>query len=186
LDASVRQTIRTKEYAISDPDAAPPSDQALHLHRGRTWHELPVGLSFRTGSRTVTESDFVQFVTWAGFTEPLFMDASDVLASNGHRLVPAALTYSVAEGLVIQTLAFAGTGIAFLGMTLTARRPVYVGDTLHAVVTITESRPTKQQDRGMVASTVSVRNQHCEEVLEYAPTRLVRSKTLDDGGAGSP
>jgi len=165
---------------MSDTDSTSPSDQAPHLHRGRTWHELPVGLSFRTGSRTVTESDFVQFITWAGFTEPLFMDASDILESNGRRLVPAALTYSVAEGLVIQTLAFAGTGIAFLGMTLTARRPVYVGDTLHAVVTITESRATKNPDRGMVASTVSVRNQHRDEVLEYAPTRLVRSTMLDE------
>ncbi|OBG90480.1 acyl dehydratase [Mycobacterium sp. E3251] len=159
---------------MSDPVPASTAEQATHLHRGRTWDELPVGLSFRTGSRTVTEADFVQFVTWAGFTEPLFMDASDVLESNGRRLVPAALTYSVAEGLLIQTLAFAGTGIAFLGMTLTARRPVYVGDTLHAVVTITESRATKKPDRGMVASTVSVRNQHGEEVLEYTPTRLVR------------
>ena len=170
---------------MSDSVATSPSDQAPHLHRGRTWHELPVGLTFRTAGRTVTESDFIQFVTWAGFTEPLFMDASDVLECNGRRLVPAALTYSVAEGLVIQTLAFAGTGIAFLGMTLTVRRPVYVGDTLHAVVTITESRATKNPDRGMVASTVSVRNQQCEEVLEYAPTRLVRSTTLDDGSTGS-
>ncbi|MEZ0351973.1 MaoC family dehydratase N-terminal domain-containing protein [Mycobacterium sp. pR1184] len=171
---------------MRDPVAPSPTDQAPYLHRGRTWRELPVGLSFRTGSRTVTESDFVQFVTWAGFTEPLFLDASDVVASNGRRLVPAALTYSLAEGLVIQTLAFAGTGIAFLGMTLTARRPVHVGDTLHAVVTIAESRATKKPDRGMVASTVSVRNQHDEEVLEYTPTRLVRSGTLDDVDDGKP
>ncbi|ORA19905.1 FAS1-like dehydratase domain-containing protein [Mycobacterium arosiense] len=161
---------------MNDPIPASPAGQAPHLHRGRTWDELPVGMAFRTGGRTITESDFVQFVTWAGFTEPLFMDASDVLARNGGRLVPAALTYAVAEGLVIQTLAFAGTGIAFLSMTLTARRPVYVGDTLHAVVTITESRATKTPDRGMVASTVSVRNQHDEEVLEYTPTRLVRGR----------
>lgn len=165
---------------MTGPSPVSPTDQAPHLHRGRSWDELPVGLSFCTGGRTVTESDFVQFVTWAGFTEPLFMDASDVLASNGRRVVPAALTYAVAEGLVIQTLAFAGTGIAFLGMTLTARRPVYVGDTLHAVVTITESRATKTPDRGVVASNVSVRNQHGEEVVQYTPTRLVRSSTLDD------
>ncbi|GAT17564.1 putative uncharacterized protein [Mycolicibacterium thermoresistibile] len=82
----------------------------------------------------------------------------------------------MAEGLVIQTLAFAGIGVAFLSMTLTARRPVYLGDTLHAVVTVTESCATKNPDRGMVVSNVSVRNHNDEEVLEYIPTRLVRSR----------
>jgi acyl dehydratase len=164
-----------------DAVADPPSDQVSLLHRGRTWQELPVGLAFRTGTRTVTEADFVQFVTWAGFTEPLFLDASEHLATNGGRLVPAALTYSLAEGLVVQTLAFAGTGIAFLGMTMQARRPVYVGDTLHAVITVTESRATKDPGRGLVASIVSIRNQRGEEVLNYTPTRLVRS-TPPTGG----
>ena len=165
---------------MTHPAQTASGDQIPHLHRGRSWQDLPLGFSFRTGARTVTETDVVQFVTWAGFTEPLFMDASDNLASNGGRLVPAALTYSLAEGLVIQTLAFAGTGIAFLGMSMTARGPLHVGDTLHAVVTITESRATKRPDRGLVASTVSVRNQHGEEVLEYTPTRLVRSNPPSD------
>ena len=44
--------------------------------------------AFRTGTRTITETDFVHFITWAGFTEPLFFDSSDGSA----RLIPAALT----------------------------------------------------------------------------------------------
>ncbi|EHI13621.1 hypothetical protein MPHLEI_24204 [Mycolicibacterium phlei RIVM601174] len=163
-----------REDPAREHPAAPEEAVASPLHRGLTWEELPVGLSFRTGARTITETDFINFVTWAGFTEPLFLDASDSAAGHGRRLVPAALTYSLAEGLVIQTLAFAGTGIAFLGMDLKVRQPVYVGDTVHAVVAISESRATRNPSRGLVVSTIKVHNHHGDEVLEYSPARLVR------------
>lgn len=143
---------------------------------GRTWRELPAGTVFRTGTRTITEFDLMQFVTLAGFMEPLFVDASVNYAENTPRLVPAALTLAIAEGLVVQTHTFAGTGIAFLGMELTAPKPVTVGDTLYAVVEITESRATRTAERGLVGSIVDVYNQGGEQVLQYMPTRLVRTE----------
>jgi acyl dehydratase len=51
---------------------------------------------------------------------------------------------------------------------------VFVGDTVHAVVEVTESRASSKPDRGVVASTVSVLNQHGQVVLRYAPVRLMR------------
>ena len=46
------------------------------------------------------------------------------------RLVPGALTFALAEGLLMQTNVIHGTGIAFLGTTMTVTAPVFVGDTI--------------------------------------------------------
>jgi acyl dehydratase len=61
-----------------------------------------------------------------------------------------------------------------MSMELSVRKPVYVGDTLHAIVTTTESRPSSKPGRGVVTARVSVRNQRDEEVLVFTPVRLIR------------
>jgi acyl dehydratase len=152
-----------------------PSSQVDLLVRGKTWEEMTAGSSFRTAKRTVTEADLIQFITWGGFNEPLFYDASHA-ASGGYtgRLIPGAMIYCIAEGLILQTNVLNGTGLAFMSMQLSVKKPVYVGDTLHAIVTTTESRPSSKPGRGVVTTTVSVRNQHDDEVLVFTPIRLIR------------
>ncbi|WP_328351018.1 MaoC family dehydratase N-terminal domain-containing protein [Streptomyces sp. NBC_00457] len=154
--------------------------EAPLLVRGLTYEEMPVGQIFRTARRTVTETDLVNFVTWGGFTEPLFWDASHA-ADGGYtgRLVPGGLTYCLAEGLVLQTNVLHGTGLAFLHMELSVKGPVYVGDTLYAVVETTDSRPSSKPGRGVVTSRISVRNQRDEEVLVYTPVRLIRGRDYE-------
>jgi acyl dehydratase len=146
--------------------------------RGRTWEEQPVGLSFRTLGRTITEADLVTFVSAWGFNEPLFMDARYVEEHTPYtgRLVPGALTYAIAEGLVLQTQVINGTGLAFVHMELDVVAPVYVGDTVEVVVEVTESRPTSKAGRGLVTTRNSVRNQRDEEVLVYTPVRVIRGR----------
>ncbi|MEU1271847.1 MaoC/PaaZ C-terminal domain-containing protein [Streptomyces sp. NPDC005799] len=150
------------------------------LVKGLTYEEMPVGQVFRTARRTVTETDLVNFVTWGGFTEPLFWDATHA-AEGGYtgRLVPGGLTYCLAEGLVLQTNVLHGTGLAFLHMELTVHGPVYVGDTLYAVVETTGSRPSSKPGRGVVTSRVTVRNQRDEAVLVYCPVRLIRGRDYE-------
>jgi len=152
------------------PDAEP-------LIRGTTFEDMTVGSRFMTAHRTVTETDLVNFVTLCGFNEPLFWDARHA-ATAGYegRLVPGALTYSLAEGLVIQTHVLHGTGLAFMGMQLDVKKPVFVGDTIHAVVEVTDSRPASSGGRGVVTTRVGVRNQRDEEVLVYTPVRLIRGR----------
>jgi acyl dehydratase len=147
--------------------------------QGRTWEDQPVGFAFRTPGRTVTEHDLMTFVTLGGFNEPLFMDASYVEQHTPYsgRLIPGALTYTLAEGLVIQTHVIHGTGIAFVHMDLDIKAAVYVGDTLSVVVEVTECRPASKGGRGIVTSRNSVRNQRDEEVLVYTPVRLLRGKS---------
>ena len=145
--------------------------------KGRTWEEMAVGSTLRTASRTVTETDLVNFVTLFGFNEPLFWDARHAAtAGYAGRLVPGALIYCMAEGLVLQTHLLHGTGLAFMSMQLDVKKPVFVGDTLSAVVEVTDARKTSTGERGVVTARVSVRNQDDDEVLVYTPVRLIRGR----------
>lgn len=82
----------------------------------------------------------------------------------------------------MQTNVLNGTGLAFMHMELTNRNPVYVGDTLNAVVTTTEARASSKAGRGVVTSKISVRNQRDEEVLVFTPVRLMRGRDFAAAG----
>lgn len=157
------------------------SSQVEPLVRGMTWEQMTPGSTFRTAKRTVTETDLVQFITWGGFNEPLFYDASHAQAGGyTGRLIPGAMIYCIAEGLILQTNVLNGTGLAFMHMELTVKRPVYVGDTLHALVHTVESRASSKPGRGVVTAFVSVRNQHDDEVLTFTPVRLIRGADFEE------
>jgi acyl dehydratase len=145
------------------------------LGEGLTWEQMKVGGAFRTAARTITETDLVNFVNLGGFNEPLFYDASHA-GAGGYtgRLVPGGMVYMVAEGLVLQTNALHGTGLAFMHMEFDIKGPTYVGDTLHVVVETTEARPSSKPGRGVVTSRCSIRNQRGEEIAVYTPVRLIR------------
>lgn len=152
--------------------------------RGLCWQDMVVGDTLTTGSRTITESDLVTFITSACFLEPLFLDAR-VTAGEGPyngRLVPGALTFVFAEGLVMLTGVIHGTGLAFLGTELRVIAPVYVGDTIDVEVEVTEARASRTPGRGVVTTRNRVRNQRGEEVLVYTPTRLILGR---DGPAAA-
>src|SRR5437868_3757573 len=115
---------------------------------GQTWEEMTPGSAFRTATRTITETDLVNFITLFGFNEPLFWDGRHAAeAGYSGRLVPGALTYCIAEGLTIQTHVIHGTGLAFMHMEVDVRRPVFVGDTVACIVEVTEARPSSKPGR---------------------------------------
>jgi acyl dehydratase len=156
------------------------------LAQGQTWEEMTVGSAFRTAARTITETDLITFITWSGFTEALFLDASHA-AGGGYtgRLVPGALVYCLGEGLVIQSNVLNGTGLAFMSMDLTIKRPAYVGDTIHVVVEVTQARAASSGKRGVVTTRNTVRNQRGEDVLVYTPVRLIRGRGYQPRGEAS-
>jgi acyl dehydratase len=147
------------------------------LGKGLTWEDMKAGHQFRTAGRTITEADLVNFISSLGFTEALFLDASHAAEADfPGRLIPGAMTYCVAEGLVLQTNVLQGTGIAFMHMDYDVKRPVFVGDTLCAVVTTTESRASSRPGCGVVKADVQIFNQSGEEVAVYRPVRLIRGR----------
>jgi acyl dehydratase len=151
--------------------------------RGLTFEETTIGTSFRTLARTVSETDIVNFVNLCGFTEPLFMDMEYVARESvfGRRAAPGALTLALSEGLIMQTGAIHGTGMAFLGGDLKLGGPVLAGDTIHVEVEVVDRRETKKPDRGIVTYQHRVRNQRGELVLEARLQRMIKRAPLAPG-----
>jgi acyl dehydratase len=103
-----------------------------------------------------------------GLTEELFSVKRD------RQLVPGALVYSLAEGLLLPSMQ--DTGVAFLGATLDVKAPTYVDDTIHVECEVIEARLTSKGDRGLVRFSNSVVNQNGEAVLTYNPLRLLKKE----------
>jgi len=138
--------------------------------RGFAFEDLKVGMKFRTHRRTILEADLAAFINLAWLTEELFA----VEEENKKRLVPGALVYSFAEGLLLPTMQ--DTGLAFLNATLDVKGPTVVGDTLHVECEVLEQRLASKGDRGLVRFSNRVTNQRNEVVLEYNPLRLLKKK----------
>ena len=151
-------------------------DRTLGL--GFTWEQLSAGQRFRTLNRTITETDLVMFIGVTGMLETIFIDrtfGADKGAIQG-QFVPAALTYSLIEGLLCQSM-IQGTGLAMLELNKKVLKPVRVGDTIHAEVEVTSVRPTSKGNRGIVASKIDIKNQSGEVVISYEATRMLAGKS---------
>jgi hypothetical protein len=74
------------------------------LGLGLCFEDLPVGRKFRTIGRTLTEADLVGFIGVTGMTEVLFTNREFLERENDikARVVPAAMVYAFAEGLLVQ------------------------------------------------------------------------------------
>ena len=144
--------------------------------QGVTFEKHVIGRVYRTLARTVSETDIVSFVNQCGFTEPLFLDMEYVKRESvfGRRAAPGALTFSLSEGLVMQTGLIHGTGMAWLGGELRIVAPVLEGDTIHVEVEVADKRETKKADRGIVTYRHRVLNQRDEVVLEATIQRMIR------------
>lgn len=146
------------------------------MMRGRYWQELELGPLGRTLRRTITETDLVNFISTTGMLEAIFIDADYPGAAIPGRLVPAALTQCLIEGMLFQTV-IQGVGLALLEIVTKAHGPVRVGDSVWATVETVEIKPTSKNNRAVVTSDVKVFNQTDELVLSYTVKRMT---------AGSP
>jgi acyl dehydratase len=149
--------------------------KGIRLGRGMVWDDLAQGTWFHTVGRTITEADLSSFCNLTWLTEELFTNAAERedMVLKG-RVVPAALVYSFAEGLL--TPFMQGTGLAFLHAELDVKGPTCVGDTIHLECEVTELRPTSKSDRGLVRTANHVINQRGETILIYTPLRLLRRR----------
>lgn len=141
--------------------------------------DFETGQVTQTMARTVTEADIVNFVTFAGIFEELFLNA-DYAREEGlfkGRNAPGFLALVFAEGLYTLT-GKTHHGRALLGIDevrLTA--PVYAGDTIHAEITVLEARPSQSRPGlGVLTLGHSVLNQDGVQVMRYRTTRLLESR----------
>lgn len=139
---------------------------------GLYWDELQIGDNFKTCARTITETDLVNFYCLTWCTEELFTNQHDrdALAIKG-RVVPGALVYAYAEGLIVPSIQH--TGLAFLETTMQVKGPTLVGDTIQVEVEVIELKSTSKPDRGLIRTRNVVRNQAGDIMIEYTPLRLL-------------
>ncbi len=145
---------------------------------GLYFEDLPVGRTFRTIGRTVTEPDIVNFIGCTGMLEVLFTNVEFLRQESDikGRPAPAALAYTFAEGLLAQAT-MQHTGYAFLHMDLNVENPVFAGDTIHAEVEVIEARLSRSRPgRGLVRTRNRVVKQDGTVVLVYTPLRMIKCR----------
>ena len=149
---------------------------------GLHFEDLPVGRTFRTIGRTVTEPDIVNFISCTGMLEVLFTNVEFLRQESDikGRPAPAALAYTFAEGLLVQAT-MQHTGYAFLHMELNVESPVFAGDTIHVEVEVIDARLSRSRPgRGLVRTRNRVVKEDGTVVLVYTPLRMIKCR---DGAA---
>jgi len=152
--------------------------------RGRFFEEFKVGEQFETGSRTVTETDVVNFAGVSGDFYPLHMD--EVYAESTPfkgRIAHGLCGLSIASGLCIQTGVFDKTLLAFLNMTWKFAKPIRMGDTLTVKLEVVEKKETRQKDRGIVVLAVLVTNQD-QEIVQEGQWTVILSRRPTENSTG--
>jgi len=124
------------------------------------FEDLEPGQEVRTVGRTITETDLVTFAGLSGDHNPLHTDA--VYAGQGpygKRIAHGLLGLAVASGLVARLGLFERSIIAFRELTCKFRKPVFIGDTIYAVVCVNSTKALPRVGGGMVELDVRVYNQ---------------------------
>lgn len=145
--------------------------------RGLYFEEIEVGKSLVTTGRTITEGDIVAFAGLSGDFNQLHVDAVYAEAGEfGQRVAHGLLVVSITTGLFMQTGLMEGTVHAFRELEWKFSRPVFIGDTIHAQMTVTETRPLPRLGGGSATAKVTVFNQHDQVVHRGTMVLLVRGK----------
>ena len=145
---------------------------------GMYYEDLPVGRTFKTIGRTVTEADITNFVNATGMVEVLFTNIEFLKEESDikQRIAPGALGYTFADGLLVQAT-MQHTGFAFLHMELNIQAPVFAGDTIHVEVEVIEARLSKNRPgRGLVRTRNKVVKQDGTVALTYTPLRMIKCR----------
>lgn len=138
-----------------------------YKYRGKRFEEFAVGDRFTTSSRTVTETDVMNFSGISGDFNPLHTD--DEFAKNSsykRRTAHGLLCASIAQGLISQLGILDGTLITLVNMNLRYTGVVMFGDTIRVQLKVVEKKEAKKLDRGFVSFEVAVLNQMDHRILE--------------------
>src|SRR5271154_2766168 len=107
----------------------------------RTFDEIAVGEKASL-SRTVTQQDIDLFAVVSGGVNPAHMDPTYAKTDIFHRVIAHGM---LGAGLISNVLGtkLPGPGTIYLGQELRFRRPVSIGDTITATLTVREKKPPK-------------------------------------------
>lgn len=145
---------------------------------GMYFDEFQVGQTFTSPGRTVTESDIVTFAGLSGDFNLIHTDAEYCKTSPlKQRMAHGLLCLSIASGLALRTGMLEGTLMAFRKINeWKFVEPVFIGNTLHVEMEITQTKAFLHLGGGAVTITIHVNNQDGRTVMKGVWTILVMSK----------
>jgi len=142
---------------------------------GRTYEEFEVGQRFETSRRIVNEADIDSFAGLTADFNPVHMDEA-FAAKSGFtgRISHGPMIVGMSFGLASRADLMDGTVLALLEIGWKFVKPVHPGDTISAVFTVIEKRPTRTPDRGVVTLQIDVLNQHGDVAQTGTAKTLIR------------
>jgi len=153
------------------------SQEMLMSNRGLYFEDLVEGAEIVSPARTVTESDIMLFAGLTGDYNPLHTDAQYAADTIfGQRIAHGLLGLAIAGGLGWRVGFLEGTVEAFRDLEWKFSQPVFIGDTIHIRLRISETKPMKRLGGGLVMFDVRMLNQHGDIVQRGSWTLLMKSK----------
>jgi acyl dehydratase len=146
----------------------------MHI-RSQFFEDYTLNATRESLGRTITETDFVLHAGQTGDFFPHHMDAEWCKGQPfKQRIAHGTLIFSVAIG---QTASEINPEAFSKGYDrLRFVKPVFIGDTIHTKVTISEKSEDKKPELGKVVEHVEVYNQHNQVVLVCDHILLARKK----------
>lgn len=143
---------------------------------GQYFEDYEIGARRESGGRTITEADIVIHAGQTGDFYPHHMDAEWCKTQpSGARVAHGTLIFSIAVGMTAgvvnpHAMSYGYDRLRFI-------KPVFIGDTIHNVVSIKEKRDdAKRPDHGIVVEACEVLNQNGQVVLVCEHLLLVERR----------
>lgn len=145
--------------------------------RGRYFEQFEIGQQLVTAARTITESDIVNFAGMTGDFNQIHTDAEYAAKDTfGQRVAHGLLVQSIATGLAVQSGIIEGTVLAFREQSAKFSLPVFIGDTVHVQLEITEIKALPRLGGGNINMKYAVYNQHGKAVQRGDWVMLIKSQ----------
>ena len=145
---------------------------------GLFFEDFIVGQKVVSCGRSIAESDIYTFAGLSGDYNQIHTDIEfSKKNSFGQRVAHGLLILSIACGLAMRTGVLEKSAIAFREIIdWKFIRPVFIGDTLHVVLTVIEKKHIPRIVGGMITIGVEVINQQNQVTMKGNWNVLVRSK----------
>ena len=141
---------------------------------GLYFEEFSVGQKIVTEKRPVAEADINSFAGLTGDHNPIHVDAE--FAKNtqfGQRIAHGLLGLSTGVGLIMETGYLDSTVLAFREITeWKFIKPYFIGDMIHAELTITETKALPRIGGGAIIASVVMKNQK-DEICQRGTLNLL-------------
>lgn len=143
----------------------------------KSFEDFAIGDTMCTRGRTIDIGDITNFAGLTGDHYPLHTDANFMKTSRfGQRIAHGPLSFAIAIGLVGGSGFYGDAIVALVEITaLKALKPVFAGDTVHVVATVTTLDPSGPK-YGTIAVAYSVRNQSGDEIMTFLQTMLAKRR----------